>query len=213
MKTSIKLLAVVAVLALAFVPLLSAEGSDAAVVKTGQAKTYGFDDTGSGTLEYTLQNDAASEVVVTIKVTEFGNPDYVRAEQSVTVPNKDTDNGTVTVYMHFGYGSSGTKWVDVTVYDAAGVKIDAACENSVEISVSHSIWKDSTTYIVIVVIVIVIIIAIVLYMRSTKKTKADTTMADKTFTKMYEEKKAKKAPAKTAEKKEYKSSGNRAKRK
>ena len=212
MKTSSKLLALFAVLALAIVPILAIDGSDAAVTKSGQAETYGFTDMNSGTLKYTLKNDAAAEDTVTIKVTEFNNPDNVKTEQKVTVPPVSTGEGLLTVELHFGYGSSGTKWVDVLVFDSEGNKIDAACENSVEVYVSHTIWKDSTTYIVIVVIIIVIIVAIVLYMRSAKKTRADTTMADKTFTKMAEEKKTKKSAA-AAQKKEYKSSGNRARKK
>ncbi len=210
MKTSLKLIAALAVLALAVVPFLSIEDSDAAVTRNAQTETFGFDDTGSGTLRYFLKNDSTDEFTVTLKVTNFNTPDDVYAEKKVTVPGTGSpEGGVISVDIHFGYGSSGTKWVDVLAFDEAGNKIDAACENSVEINVSHSIWKNSATYIVIVVVIIVIVVAILLYIRSTKKTKADTTMTDRTFTRMHEERVARRAPAKAAKKKDYQSSGNR----
>ncbi len=57
--------------------------------------------------------------------------------------------------------------------------------------------------------IIVIVVALLLYIRSTKKTKADTTMTDRTFTRMHEERVARRAPANAAKKKDYQSSGNR----
>ena len=212
MKNINKLFAVIAILALALLPVIAIDGSDAAVTKVGQATASGFTDNDSGTITYVLKNTESTSVDVTVKVTVFNNPDEIYTEQTVTIPAVTDNEGIANVALSFKIGNSGTTYVDVLVFDADGNKIDAACENAVEISVSHSIWKNTMTYIVIAIIVIVVIIVLVIYIRSTKKTKADTTMADRTFTKMHNEKVAKKSSA-AAERKEYKSSGDRTKRK
>ena len=206
MKTICKLLAILAVLAIALVPIVAAEESDATVKRVGQCETSGFTDYDRGTLKITLNNDDVSAVNVKVRVYDFGDHDTIRAETDAELAaNSDT-----TVSLSWGYGSSGDKYVDVYVYSADDDTTPIVKEDCVEISVSHSIWKNSVTYIVIVVIVIVIVVAVILFIRSGKKTKADTTMADKTFTKMHREKTAKKTSA--AEKKEYTSSGNRSRK-
>ena len=210
MKNITKLLAVLALLAIAIVPLMAAEGSDAAITRDGQCTVGGFTDYNSGTLTIKLNNSENTAVKVNVKVFEFGaDPKTAEPLSQVTdveIPSS-SEGGTKDVSLSWGYGSEGKKYVDVIVYDSAGNEITNASEHGVEIDVTHSIWKNSITYVVIVLIVLVIIIALVLYLRSTKKTKADTTMADRTFTKMHNEKLAKKSGA--AEKKEYKSSGNK----
>ena len=199
-----KLLAIAAILVIAVVPLIAADGSDADITRDGQATYSGFTDYDKGTLTIVLKNSEDTPVTVTVKALEFGNHDNVLDETTAEIPA--SSDGT-EVKLSWGYGSDGTKYVDVYVYDADGNKIDKACEDCVAIDVTHSIWKNSVTYIVIVVVIIVIAIALILFIRTTKKTKADTTMEDKTFTKMHNEKMAKKSG--TAEKKEYKSSGGR----
>ena len=210
MRTIYKLFAVLAVLAIALIPIVAAEESDATVKRVGQCETSGFTDYDKGTLRITLNNDETTPVNVIVKVYDF-------ADQSVTRADKVAElaaNDNTVVSLSWGYGSSGVKQVDVYVYaydvESETIGDVLAQENCVEIDVSHSIWKNSVTYIVIVVIIIVIIIAIILFIRSGKKTKADSTMADKTFTKMHREKTAKKSA--TAEKKEYTSSGNRSRK-
>ena len=210
MKTVYKLFAVLAVLAIALIPFAAAEGSDATVKRVGQCETSGFTDYDRGTLKITLNNDDTSAVSVIVKVYDFQDHSVTRADKvSELAANSDT-----TVSLSWGYGSDGVKQVDVYVYaydtETQTIGDVLAQENCVEIDVSHSIWKNSVTYIVIVVIIIVAIIAIILFIRSGRKTKADTTMADKTFTKMHREKTAKKSA--TAEKKEYTSSGNRSRK-
>lgn len=199
-----KLLAVAAILIVAIVPFI-ADDSDAAVTRDGQCTYSGFTDFDNGTLTIKLKNSDSTAVNVTVRAFEFGNHDKVLDEKTAEIA---ADSAVTEVKLSWGYGSSGTKYVDVYVYDSDGNKISAACEDCVAIEVSHSIWKNSVTYIVIAIIIIAIIVAIILYIRSTKKTKADSTMADKTFTKMHNEKVARKSTA-TAEKKEYKSSGSR----
>jgi nitric oxide reductase large subunit len=214
MKAYSKLLAVMAVLALAVIPLLAVDSSDATVTRQGQWDYSGFTDNDSGRLKVTLVNDAPDAVEIKLMVYETGNHDNVYTTKTVTVPGNGTDEGKLAVELSWKFGSSGTKYVDVWAYNAADdSKIDNPLlnEDNVKIEVSHSIWKNSVTYIVIAIIVIIVIIVLVMYIRSTKKTKADTTMTDKTFTKLHNEKVGKKTAA--AEKKEYKSSGNKTRKK
>lgn len=206
MRSVYKVLAVLAILAVALVPLIAADDSDATVKRVGQCETSGFTDYDSGTLRITLNNDGGEAVNVIVKVYELNKTTNPLAQKEAELAaGQDT-----VVSLGWGYGSEGKKYVDVYVYDASDESVVLAQENSVEIDVTHSIWKNSVTYIVIVIIVIVVIIAIIMFIRSGKKTKSDTTMADKTFTKMHMEKTAKKASA--AEKKEYTSSGNRSRK-
>ena len=199
-------MAILAILAIALVPLIATDDSDATVKRVGQCETSGFTDYDSGTLKITLNNDGGEAVKVIVKVYEFNNHSNTLAQKEAEL----TAGENTVVSLGWGYGSEGKKYVDVFVYDVNDETTPIAQENSVEIDVTHSIWKNSVTYIVIVIIVIVVIIAIIMFIRSGKKTKSDTTMADKTFTKMHREKTAKKASA--AEKKEYTSSGNRSRK-
>ena len=214
MKTSYKLIAVLAVLALAVIPLIAADESEAAVNRQGQWDPSGFTDYDAGRIRVTLVNTEATEVEIKLMAYETGNHDNVLATKTVTVPGSGTDDGKLEVELSWKYGSSGTKYADVLAYDSNDVPIDNPLlnESSVEIEVSHSIWKNSVTYIVIAVIIIVVIVVIIMYIRSTKKTKADTTMSDKTFTKLHNEKMGRKSSA-AAEKKEYKSSGTKKRKK
>lgn len=205
MKNVYKLFAILAILSIALVPLFVAEESDATVTRKGQCETSGFTDNDRGTLRITLNNSDVSAVNVKVRVYEFGytDDDHRLAETDAELAG-DSDT---TVSLSWGYGSSGTRYVDVYVYDPDNLDNPLAKENCVEIDVTHSIWKNTLTYVVIVIVVIVIIVAIVLYIRSGKKTKADSTMSDRTFTKLHRENVAKKSAS--AERKEYTSSGNR----
>jgi hypothetical protein len=214
MKAYSKLLAIVAVLALAIIPLLAVDGADATVNRQGQWDYSGFTDNDSGRLKVTLVNDAPDAVEIKLMVYETGNHDNVYTTKTVTVPANTENNGELAVELSWKFGSSGTKYVDVWAYnttDDTRINNPLLDEDSVKIDVSHSIWKNTVTYVVIVIIAIVVIIVLVMYIRSTKKTKSDTTMSEKTFTNLHREKVGKKAA--TAEKKEYKSSGNKTRKK
>ena len=213
MKSANKILAVVAVLALAIIPVLAMDDSDATVIRDGQWTASGFTDYDAGRIRTALVNDSTAETEIKLMVYETGNHDRVLATNTYTVPGNNTDGGRCDVELSWKYDSSGTKYVDVLAYDKNDVLINNSLlnESNVEIEVTHSIWKNSVTYIVIVVIIIIVVIVIIMYIRSAKKTKADTTMADKTFTKLHNEKVGKKSAA--AEKKEYKSSGNKKRKK
>ena len=220
MKTSIKLLTVIAVLALAVIPLVAVDGSDADVIRNGQWEASGFTDYDAGRIRVTLINDSTEAMEIKLVACETGDHDNVYDTKTVTVPGTDTDGGRLAVELSWKFGSSGTKYVDVIAFDPATDKeitkeqmasIQLLNENNVTIEVTHSIWKNSVTYIVIAVIIIIVVIVIIMYIRSSKKTKADTTMADKTFTKMHNEKMGRKTAA--AQKTEYKSSGKKTRKK
>ena len=214
MKTSIKLFAVMAVLALAVVPLLAVDDTDAAVKRQDQWQYSGFTDNDAGKIYVTLANDSTTEYKVKLVAYETGNHDHIYAQTALlTVPGTGTDDGKLYVELSWKFDSSGTKYVDVLAYDENDAPIGDALlnENSIAIEVTHSIWKNAVTYIVIVVIVIIVIVIVVMYIRSTKKTKADTTMSDRTFTKMHHEKMGRKSAA--AQKTEYKSSGTKTRKK
>jgi len=210
MRNVTKLLAIVAVLAIAIVPFVAADDSDAAVKRTEQWEASGFTDNGGGSLKCIIQNDDTVPVTIRLKVLDF-NDDRELATKDVVVPASTDNEGKTVAELNWSYNSSGTKYVKVYSYNPDtderlnNLLIDDGC---VEIEVSHSIWKNTATYIVIAIIVIVVLVVIVLYIRTTKKTKADTTMADKTFTKMHEEKVAKKSSS-AAKKTEYKSEGKK----
>lgn len=210
MRNVTKLLAIIAVLAIAVMPFVAADDSDAAVKRTGQWEASGFTDNGGGSLRCTIQNDDNVQVTIRLKVLDFYD-DRILATKDVVVPASTDNDGKTVAELNWSYNSSGTKYVKVYSYNPDtdeklnNLLVDDGC---VQIEVSHSIWKNAATYIVIVVIVIVVIVVLVMYIRTTKKTKADTTMADKTFTKMHEEKVAKKSSS-TAKKTEYKSEGKK----
>ena len=210
MKNTVKLLAIIAVLAIAIVPFISADDSDAAVKRTGQWEASGFTDNGGGSLKCIIQNDDNEQVTIRLKVLDFYDS-RVLTTKDVVIPASTDNDGKTVAELNWSYDSSGTKYVKVYSYNPETDEklnnplVDDGC---VQIEVSHSIWKNAATYIVIVIIVIIVIVALVLYMRTTKKTKADTTMADKTFTKMHDEKVAKKSSS-AAKKTEYKSEGKK----
>ena len=214
MRDVTKLLAIMTVLVIAIVPFVAADDSDATVKRTGQWEASGFTDNGGGSLKCTIQNDDNVQVTIRLKVLDFNDESRVLATKDVAVPASTDNEGKTVAELNWSYDSSGTKYVKVYSYNPDtderlnNLLIDDGC---VQIEVSHSIWKNSATYIVIVIIVIVVIVALVLYMRTTKKTKADTTMADRTFTRMHEDKVAKKSGA--AKKTEYRSEGKKARKK
>ena len=211
MRNVTKLLAIIAILAIAIVPFVATDDSDAAVKRTGQWEASGFTDNGGGSLKCTIQNDENAQVTIRLKVLDFSDESRVLTTKDIVIPGSTDNEGKTVAELNWSYDSSGTNYVKVYSYNPEtderlnNALVDDGC---VQIEVSHSIWKNSATYIVIVIIVIIVIVALVLYMRTTKKTKADTTMADKTFTKMHDEKVAKKSSS-AAKKTEYKSEGKK----
>ena len=124
--------------------------------------------------------------------------------------NKEKDSTTKTVAAHtdesfrmgFGYGSDGTKMVYYKVFTVDADYNETLCfqEGNFDIHVSHSMWKNTSTYVTIVIIVLVVVVIVVIFMRSrTKKVVG----GGKSFTELEAERKAKKTN-KVAQKQTYK---------
>lgn len=219
MKSIYKVFAVIAVLALAIVPVtIVADSSDAGVNFDGvPTVTTGFNDGGSGTVTVKLSNDTTSDANVRVKAVEYKNESHVYTSSDVTVPKAvDEVPGVAETKLTWTIDSSGDKTVSIIIYslDASGNETEIA-KNTIAFNVSHSIWKDAATYVIIIVVIIAIVIAVFIYLRS-KESKRKKDPAAKTFTQMREEKLAGKnvstgteKKAVSVEKKTYEASSER----
>ena len=191
--------------ALAFTMFAFAEDSSAdddIYFGSEQISASGFDDMGNGTLKVPLENKSTEGIEVKVVVKEHGT-ENVKAETIVTVPGTDT----YTASLGIGYSSSGSKIVDVYIYRDS---VEIGRQSGIEINVSHSIWKASTTYIVIIVLIIVVIILVYVYMHYAPKKGSDE--QTKTFTEMEQEKRNSKAKDSTSVEK-YVGNSKRSKKK
>lgn len=195
MKTINKLLALVMILSIVLVPLTVFSDDSEAVVNFDQncKVTDEFTDMGGGSITVYLKNDASTSV--TVKV-EAKCGDSVRAWADVTIgPKVDGVDGKASQKLSWNEDSAGSKYIDVYVYDG-----DETKHNSVTINVSHSIWKDTTTYLVIIIVIIVVVIGLWIAIRGvpgTKKKEKDQPQQTKVFTQMEEERKARKNAGQT----------------
>lgn len=139
---------------------LVADDSDAAGVAFGDKTiTYdGFTDMDDGKLTAYISNSDATAVDVKLVVKTLGGSE--KGSSTATIAANAVNQA---VSVSFGYGSEGTEYVKVFLYDVNGTEI-AVC-GPYEIDVEHSIWKDWVTYLVVVIIVIVIIILAYFYIR------------------------------------------------
>lgn len=185
-----KILVLAIVLSMAIVPLALSGSSDAKVDFSQETQvTQSFDDMSAGKITVYLQNDGDTAKTVTVTVVNYEDGEQLAIAENVSVPAKSGDvNGTADCILSFSFGSSGERYVIVSIDDG-----DTVVTDSLNIDVSHSIWKDSTTYIVIVVVIIIIAIAIFLKMRGLPGSKKETDASEKTFTTMDDERKAKKS--------------------
>lgn len=191
-----KILAMAIILSLTIVPIALTDGSDAKVDFANEAKiTTGFSDMGAGTVTVSLYNDGDSVQTVTVAILNYDDAGHpTLAKTQVTVPAATTvgevkTNGTASCDLSFSFGNSGLKYVVVNITDSKDKIISS---ESLDINVSHSLWKDTTTYIVIVIVVIVIAIVAYIAIRGVPGKKKKASSSDKTFTKMEAEKKSKK---------------------
>ncbi|MFA6710697.1 MAG: hypothetical protein WCR24_05635 [Candidatus Methanomethylophilaceae archaeon] len=184
-----KILVLAIVLSMAIVPLALSGSSDAKVDFSQETQiTQSFDDMNAGKITVYLQNDGDTAKTVTVTVVNYEDGKQLAIAENVSVPAKSGDvNGTTDCVLSFSFGSSGERYVIVSVYDG-----DTVVTDSLNIEVSHSIWKDSTTYIVIIVVIIIIAIAIFLKMRGLPGSKKESDTSEKTFTTMDDERKSKK---------------------
>ncbi|MPN16834.1 hypothetical protein SDC9_164181 [bioreactor metagenome] len=135
----------------------------------------------AGGITVHLLNDGAAEQTVTITVREY--PDRVLATADVTVPASEGGKaGEASKELRFSFSSPGDRYLQIEMDD--GVDVTTLGYN---VSVTHSIWKDSSTYILIIIVIIVIAVVAYLRMRGLPGKK---TRPAKTFTEMEAEKKA-----------------------
>ncbi len=172
-----------ALLALILVPLAISDGSDAEVTFDDPPVRVSipFDDMSVGGITVYLVNDGATEQIVTVTVYEY--PDRVLATADITVPASESgEDGKASKEIRFSFSSPGDRYLQIEMDD--GTDVTSIGYN---ISVSHSIWKDSSTYILIIIIIVVIAVVAYLRMRGLPGKKTQPT---KTFTEMEAEKKA-----------------------
>lgn len=208
MNSMKKIVLSILILVMFSVPICMSGISDGGVTRSEVTSVSGFDDMNDGTIRYTLKNDTMSEVEVTVKVIDFQTKEIYKTTTAVVPASTGETDGTAVLYLTFGFGSAGTKYVDIVV-SIGDTELEGASDYAVRIDVGDSIWNNASTYIVFVAILIVFIAAIAIYLRSVKKTKADMAMENRTFTKLHNEKMAKKS----AEKRSYAPSENKSRRK
>lgn len=220
MKTISKIIAVLAILALAFVPIsIATESSDAEIVFAENPTITGqFGDMGDGKVLVTINNNSTSAVKVTIQAVEYGNESRIFTTKELDVPAKDGEVlGVASAELVWHIDNAGTTTVKIIATPDDGSE---PISNVIQVNVSHSIWKDPVTYVVIVVIIIAIAIAVFIKLRSNESKKKEKNLEQKSFTQMREEKLAGKAVEKpvakktaSVEKKTYEASTERKKRK
>lgn len=173
-----------AVLILSPLALSAESDADVSFGDTPVTVSVNFDDMGSGAITVHLVNDGTEERTVSITVMEY--PSRVMATANdVLVPAADAGEvGKVSKELMIGFDSQGEKYLQIEIDD--GTNVSTVGFN---ITVSHSIWKDSSTYILIIIIIAVAAIVIYLRMRSTTGKKT-AEQSSRTFTEMEAERKA-----------------------
>ena len=198
-------LACVAAFAFAF----AADDSSAAagdITKAKEADWGKFTDASSGHFYVYLANN--TDAAITVKVVVYNG--ITDEELDTTVAEIAANATEQEVRMTFSYGSSGTKLVKYTVYGDDG-ETTYFSDGSYEIEVKHSMWKNTSTYVIIVLVIIAIIVIAYFVMRA-RANKSKASGNTKTFTEMEAERKAKKA-GKVAQKETYKGGDSKKKRK
>ena len=200
-------LALTFVATFAFAFAFAAEGSDAADIEKSKEPDWSkFTDTSKGHFYVYIDNNTDNPI--TVKATVYDGNTGEELDHTVTEAP-----GNTTAYelrMTFGYGSDGVKLVKYNVTNEDGSITYVPMEGSFEISVSHSIWKNTSTYVLLVAVIIAIVVIAYFVMRA-RATKQKSAGGTKTFTQMEAERKAKKA-GKVAEKQNYSASGSKKKR-
>jgi flagellar basal body-associated protein FliL len=178
-----KIFVLFALIALVITPLALSDASDAEVEFGNPAVSVSipFNDMNAGGITVHLLNDGAAKQTVTITVREY--PDRILATADVTVPASEGGKaGEASKELRFSFSSPGDRYLQIEMGD--GVDVTTLGYN---VSVTHSIWKDSSTYILIIIVIIVIAVVAYLRMRGLPGKK---TRPAKTFTEMEAEKKA-----------------------
>lgn len=189
-------LALACVVSFAFV--FPADNTDAvsAIEQTQDPEYGGFTDFDSGHFTVFLKNNTSGAIEVKVIVYDDSDDE----ELDSTVATIEADGQAHEVKLSFKFGSSGHKLVYFDVINNADESVKyIQHEGSFDISVSHSIWKNTSIYVILVVVILAVIIIAYIVMRNRGK---KAVSEGKTFTQLEEERKAKKA-GKVAEKKVY----------
>ena len=195
----------------AFAFLLPSDSSDAQdasdVGKAADADWSGFSDVSAGHFYVYLNNNTSESLTVKVVVYEMdGSEEKELDSDTVTLDASETNR---EVKLTFSYGSSGDKTVYYKVVNEDGTFAYNLHEGGFVISVSHSIWKNTSTYVLIVVVILAIVVIAFLVVRArAKKTSATP---GKTFTEMEAERKAKRA-GKVAQRETYKADSSKKKK-
>ncbi len=194
-----------AMFAFSFVAVTADDSSATVTFDSADISYSGFTDMDNGTVKFTVKNNDSIASEITVKAVQK-NSSSVYAEKVVTVPAYEEN---FEVSLSFGLGSQGVHDVEIQIFEN-GIMTD--CQ-TININVSHSIWKDASTYVGFIVVIVVIIALAYVYMRNSPKRAAIAEKKGaKTFTEMEAEKKAKKS-AEVAQREEYKSEGRKSRRK
>ncbi len=189
----------------AFAFAVCADDSSAAsdIEKAKEADWGGFTDASSGHFYVYLKNNTDADIVVKVAVYDGISGD----EKDSTVATIAAQVEEQEVSTSFSYGSDGDKYVRYTVYaynSETGEVGDAYfSEGNFVIDVDHSVWKNTSTYVIIVVVILAIIIIAYFIMRS-RANKHREAVGSKSFTELEAERKAKKK-GRVAQKETYRS--------
>ena len=193
----------------AFAFALTTDDSSAAVgdiTKAKEADWGKFTDASPGHFYVYLANN--TDAAITVKVIVYNG--ITGDELDTTVAEIAANATEQEVRMTFSYGSSGDKLVRYTVYGDDG-ETTYFSDGSYEIGVKHSMWKNTSTYVIIVLVIIAIVVVAYFVMRA-RANKSKASGNTKTFTEMEAERKAKKA-GRVAQRETYKGGDSNKKRK
>ena len=192
----------------AFAFALTADDSAAAgdITPAKEADWGKFTDASPGHFYVYLANN--TDAVITVKVVVYDG--ITGDELDTTVADIEANATEQEVRMTFSYGSSGQKLVRYEVY-VGEETTPIISEGSFEIDVKHSMWKNTSTYVIIVLVIIAIIVVAYFVMRA-RANKSKASGNTKTFTEMEAERKAKKA-GRVAQRETYKGGESKKKRK
>ncbi len=201
-------LACVAAFAFAFAADDSSAASD--IEKSKEADWSGFTDASSGHFYVYLKNNTNGDITVKVIVKDGISGD----EKDSTVATIAAQAEEQEVSMSFSYGSDGDKYVSYSVYAYNSETEELGdlyfSEGNFTISVDHSVWKNTSTYVIIVVVILAVIIIAYFVMRS-RANKHKEAAGSKSFTELEAERRAKKK-GQVAQRETYKS-GEKKKRK
>lgn len=152
-----------------------AGSEDSSATAIGTLNPHDFKDNSNGTLDVTVLNTEAADIVITLTVKEGDN---ALAETTQTV-----SGGTTVVKISFKLGAGDHT---VTVYATAElddgshtpVSVSGSGTLSTTISVEKSIWSGWVPYVVLAIVGIIVVLMIFIWYRGRPKSKPAVTFTD-----------------------------------